>query len=643
MAKTPLISHTVNGYSRFDQPTNVGFTATPGLLYPANTLFLNARDCVYVQAGAVVRANPTVVPTFTPYQIRLHRFFIPMQLYHPEMRVNSSGFDMQNLSMNYLNISFGSPSLTTNPENPGVFSSHDASPATYVIPGSLLDCLDLAHGGRSYYATSTNQALTGYRIWHAALTGADIASSLSTSGFNLLGRYIVNADPVLGYWDIVRNYYGFSQNGLFSFAQRGVRDWGEASSASTEGSVLIPDVNGEVFWSDNTAHINNRYWRQWLGDLSILDRFYETSFYPKDGSSGAFDYTYLSNVLFSAAAANPSSVDTSPAGVYKTYPAYNITSGSTTSDVRVYLSTALTGNWPLAVCPSSPDRFSRLLDPTASPAVSMLGVQTVTQLAVAARLQEYRDLLGAGGSRFSDWLQTFFAAKVQHVDRPILVYSSSFYLNSSPIFNQQGQPGQGLGEYGGVIQGQDSFGKKRQRYCFDEPGYLMDLVSIRPLYYWSGIQADYARYNGLDYFNPIFNEVGYQTVPASTFSFSSRRMRTNDYSFGKEPCFGEFRSSYDRVFGDFEVIPSLPADVNQPNVIYNSWVMQRSAPSGSASEAEDLSNIQSFRNLSYFVELSTVNRPFTSDSEDNFFVNMYYRITRKTLVSKNFATRLATR
>ena len=57
---------------------------------------------------------------------------------------------------------------------------------------------------------------------------------------------------------------------------------------------------------------------------------------------------------------------------------------------------------PMAVVPSSPDRFSRLLPPgTSNSAVSMTGVTTIPQLAVAARLQEYKDLLGAGGPRLS--------------------------------------------------------------------------------------------------------------------------------------------------------------------------------------------------------------------------------------------------
>ena len=58
---------------------------------------------------------------------------------------------------------------------------------------------------------------------------------------------------------------------------------------------------------------------------------------------------------------------------------------------------------PMAVCPSSPDRFSRLMPPGDSGSdVDFPGVKTIPQLAVATRLQEYKDLIGASGSRYSD-------------------------------------------------------------------------------------------------------------------------------------------------------------------------------------------------------------------------------------------------
>ena len=102
MAKQPYISHVVNGYSRYDLPESVAFTCTPGVLYPVRVDFINARDRVTIDQGIDVRSNPLAVPSFNPYTVRLHRFWVPLQLYHPEMRTNSSAFDMNDLSLNWI-------------------------------------------------------------------------------------------------------------------------------------------------------------------------------------------------------------------------------------------------------------------------------------------------------------------------------------------------------------------------------------------------------------------------------------------------------------------------------------------------------------------------------------------------------------
>ena len=102
MGKQPFISHAVNGYSRYDVPESKAFTCTPGILYPVRIDFINARDRVSIEQGIDVRSNPLAVPTFNPYTVRLHRFWVPLQLYHPELRTNSSKFDMNNLSLNWM-------------------------------------------------------------------------------------------------------------------------------------------------------------------------------------------------------------------------------------------------------------------------------------------------------------------------------------------------------------------------------------------------------------------------------------------------------------------------------------------------------------------------------------------------------------
>ena len=114
---------------------------------------------------------------------------------------------------------------------------------------------------------------------------------------------------------------------------------------------------------------------------------------------------------------------------------FSISGSKTGSSELVYFVTA----HPMAVIPSNPDRYSRLLPTGSNSAVSMTGVSTIPQLAIASRMQEYKDLLGAGGSRYSDWLETFFASKIEHVDRPKLLFSASQTVNVQVVMNQAGQ------------------------------------------------------------------------------------------------------------------------------------------------------------------------------------------------------------
>ena len=94
------------------------------------------------------------------------------------------------------------------------------------------------------------------------------------------------------------------------------------------------------------------------------------------------------------------------------------------------------------------------------------------------------------------------------------MFSASQTVNVQVIINQAGYNNfagdastPALGQQGGAIAFNSQLGR-RQSYYFREPGYMIDMLSIRPVYYWSGIRPDYVNYRGGDYFNPIYNDIG---------------------------------------------------------------------------------------------------------------------------------------
>ena len=598
MGKQPFISHAVNGYSRYDVPESKAFTCTPGILYPVRIDFINARDRVSIEQGVDVRSNPLAVPTFNPYTIRLHRFWVPLQLYHPELRTNSSKFDMNELSLNWI---------------------------CSTIPSS--GSLNADFFGASY----TNSLFSWLRVGNKYNVGGTPLASVALPASANLSQWS-NADTYLAYWDIVRNYYGYSQWGLYSFA------WPMANKLvySSSKYALDPDNSGD-----------SRFFTQCYGNLEFLDAFYESQFYPSSviSSNNTFNRGNLFfQIIRSDLKCDGASSDGYP--VVATLPSTNLlgTTGllsqtlpTTSANASSALAYFLVAH-PMAVVPSNPDRFSRLVPVGSSSAVSMTGVTTIPQLAIASRLQEYKDLLGAGGSRYSDWLETFFASKIEHVDRPKLLFSASQTVNVQIVMNQAGDNNfsgnQPLGQQGGSIAFNDRLGR-RQSYYFREPGYMIDMLSIRPVYYWSFIKPDYLNYSGPDYFNPIYNDIGYQDVPAFRLAFNGNP----GASSASEPCFNEFRSSYDEVLGQLQAYYRSPAEGGTGVPLYSYWVQQRAVLTSSNTGSLP----ESYYYPVLFTDLSQVNSPFMSTVEDNFFVNISYAVQKKNLVNKTFATRLSNR
>ena len=597
MGKQPFISHAVNGYSRYDVPESKAFTCTPGILYPVRIDFINARDRVSIEQGIDVRSNPLAVPTFNPYTVRLHRFWVPLQLYHPEMRTNSSKFDMNGLSLNFIAASStGSYEFTTN---------------NYPYSNSLLRWLRVIPASIPT-PTSSNVPMS------PNLSTAQLAYPLGWC----------NADSYLAYWDIVRNYYGYSQWGLYSFAWPS--SWYFIPRSDSGGYDVLQ-------FSDKATFFSQRF-----GNLEFLDAYFESQFYPSAVASSNNTYNrgnlYSQIVMSDLGSVATASKDGYP--VSTTYPGSTVlsTTGPATqfaTDVGKTTVTVL-GSFlvahPMAVVPSNPDRYSRLLPAGTSEGVSMSGVSTIPQLAIASRLQEYKDLLGAGGSRYSDWLETFFASKIEHVDRPKLLFSASQTVNVQIVMNQSGSSNftndqysmPPLGQQGGAIAFNDRLGRK-QSYYFREPGYMIDMLSIRPVYYWAGVYPDYLHYTGADYFNPIYNDIGYQDVPGFQFGFGTT---SASEAVAYEPCFNEFRSSYDEVLGQLSRFQKS----NSVVPLYSHWVQQRVLSA----------SYNTYYSL-LFVDMGQVNSPFASNLEDNFFVNLSYSVQKKNLVNKTFATRLSNR
>lgn len=507
-------------------------TLTWGLLYPVYCRYFNAGDIVKIKPNFVLRTAPTVAPLFSPVEVRLHRFWCPLRLYHNAMRENSRSFDYTKSAHHILDTRVA-------------FSNEVAS---HNFPsGTLIDWLSLL---------------------------PNFAASTPTSHE---GRFAPAAEPFIAYWDIVRNYYGFAKNNVFSYMSS------FSPSSASQGSM------------------EQRY-----QTLDILDDWVEGIYNSKQsvsiGMNAVPGYESISNWL----------------------PTFAPTD-------------LLSKNLELlAVAPSNPDGLSRFVPNLSTDVITLNTPTTIPSLAVAAKAQSVKDILSAAGTRFTDYLYAFFKTSIPHSDIPSLLYSGKFWLNSSPLMQTSSgsSAGVGGGNLGSFVgQNSASAGLSSRRYKFDEPGYLMDIVSIRPVYAWAGAVPYYnIDVSGFYMFNPKFNQLGYRSVASrefggSYFASDGAEVQTTY----KIPFWNEFRSSFDQVHGRmrWKAFSSGP----QNSEAY--FVLQRSLGPDALGTTNTQFTLQ-------FCDMANINNYFavTSFDVDNTYMSSFYQVSVSSFVSKRFATDL---
>ncbi len=106
---------------------------------------------------------------------------------------------------------------------------------------------------------------------------------------------------------------------------------------------------------------------------------------------------------------------------------------------------------------------------------------SIRNIASQSHMQRYLDMMFAGGSRYSDFVQAEFdVSKLKKVSSPIFLGSDSVSLGANVLYQTTGagDASSPLGSFAGQLSGGDSF--KPRSFHFGESGYLMELTSIVP-------------------------------------------------------------------------------------------------------------------------------------------------------------------
>ena len=173
------------------------------------------------------------------------------------MRVNSSKFDMNDLSFNYI---------------PGCVDNRGITPYTsFMYPRPGVAAFFSQVMPFNHRAALPNSLMSWLRVANSPITNYDVNTvPASDTIVKTASKFItVNADTYLGYWDIVRNYYSYSSWGVFSFAHPGT--FRPTFYITSSSSVVKAEYRSQASY----------FWQRY-GNLEFLDHYFETMFYPRD-------------------------------------------------------------------------------------------------------------------------------------------------------------------------------------------------------------------------------------------------------------------------------------------------------------------------------------------------------------------------
>lgn len=180
---------------------------------------------------------------------------------------------------------------------------------------------------------------------------------------------------------------------------------------------------------------------------------------------------------------------------------------------------------------------------------------TIEELRRATKLQEYLEKISRSGSRFTEWLKSFFGitSPDARLQRPEYITGVKSPIIVSEVLNTTGTTNAPQGNMAGhgvsVNEGQAG-----SYYCV-EHGYIIGLMSVLPkTAYMQGIDKKWLKINSpFERYTPQFAHIGeqpiqeqevvaYGTNPSDTFGYIPRY---SEYKFESNRVSGDFRTSLD--------------------------------------------------------------------------------------------------
>lgn len=601
MAKTNpgriTTSFKVPGRNKFDLSHRFSFNAQFGEIYPVAHFPMTPATRLQLTPSAIVRTAALAHPLMTQARARLYAFWVPDRLYVPQILRNANIDEVVYPQMHMRTNSIASFVLEDDSYTPPTLSS---SSLYNVLSGSLLQFIGFG-AGVNFYELSV-------------LTG-DYGPSFSSM-------------RVLGYYDIVRNYFA-NRNEKFIAVKapmegvsRAFHEFDVVNSVKDFINTRVDSYNG----FNSAERLNPDSVGIYYADMEAVDKFYTDMEWLLQNDS---ELSYKLPISDSQGYYNDTLWLESKAGLaLKSYMPDMLNSFVMTEQFEDAIARSLV----------------RLSEQSG---VTGLNIQ---ELIGGKKLYDFLVEKIATGGQMDQLMRTQFGVDVSgDLDIPMLLRTWSFDIDFNAV---SGTGSENLGELGGIgygsMSGITASGKRRKDMILDfgtdQFGEVYIYMTIEPYCdYGLNIDPFLSKTNLTDHFWPAFDRSGFQPLIASDvqavypempFTSSGNNFYTSDARLkseynplhnqvGMQPTYTEYMGKVNRVAGDFADIESQ----------LNKWTFLRQIPMIWVNGYGDV-------DWSTYIDASIYNGAFkdTSLASYPFYVTVGFNATAKMPISRNQLT-----
>lgn len=239
---------------------------------------------------------------------------------------------------------------------------------------------------------------------------------------------------------------------------------------------------------------------------------------------------------------------------------------------------------------------------------------TINQLRQAFQVQKYFEELARGGSRYREQIYSLFRTRISDktVQIPEYLGGDRIMINMSQVVQTSGTTE--ISPQGNVsAMSVTGFGKSAFTKSFEEHGFIIGVCCIRHDHtYQQGLERMFSRKNKLDYYFPVFANLGEQAVLKK--ELYAQGTATDEEAFGYQEAWADYRMKPNRICGAFRSNATGTLDswhygdnYNNTPALSQEWMKEGSAEIARTLAVENTVNEPQF--IADFLVKNTTVRP----------------------------------